>query len=162
MIKTSDILFGSLLGSGSGGGGKNGIVKLTSNVPLAVVGSGGSTRVKCSFSAEVTGDYAIQDYGIIFCNDGTVATADFTIEDVDGTHIKSGKAYSPNIFDEGSGVVARGFVKVNDQYIYTGNIGGKYADLKKPVLIEKTVSANGTYTAADDGADGYSKVTVSV
>ncbi len=29
-------------------------------------------------------------------------------------------------------------------------------------LIEKSVTANGVYTAADEGADGYSKITVSV
>ena len=32
----------------------------------------------------------------------------------------------------------------------------------EPVLTEKTVTANGTYDASDDGADGYSAVTVSV
>lgn len=31
-----------------------------------------------------------------------------------------------------------------------------------PVLIEKTVTANGTYDASDDGADGYSSVDVEV
>ncbi len=31
-----------------------------------------------------------------------------------------------------------------------------------PVLIEKDIAENGTYTAADDNADGYSKVTVNV
>lgn len=29
-------------------------------------------------------------------------------------------------------------------------------------LIEKTIAANGTYAAEDDGADGYSEVTVNV
>lgn len=32
----------------------------------------------------------------------------------------------------------------------------------EPVLIEKTVTANGTYSAADDDADGYSAVTANV
>lgn len=31
-----------------------------------------------------------------------------------------------------------------------------------PTLISKTVTANGTYTASDEGADGYSEVTVNV
>lgn len=31
-----------------------------------------------------------------------------------------------------------------------------------PVLIEKTVTANGTYSAEEDSADGYSKVTANV
>ena len=32
----------------------------------------------------------------------------------------------------------------------------------EPILIEKTITANGECNAADDGADGYSKVTVNV
>jgi len=31
-----------------------------------------------------------------------------------------------------------------------------------PMLIEKTITENGTYNASDDGADGYSSVTVEV
>ena len=32
----------------------------------------------------------------------------------------------------------------------------------EPVLIAKTITANGTYSAADEGADGYSEVTAAV
>lgn len=32
----------------------------------------------------------------------------------------------------------------------------------QPTLIEKSITANGTYTASDDGADGYSSVTANV
>lgn len=163
MTTVKDILFGSLLGSGSGGGGKNGIVKLTSDVPYAVLRPDGSTRVHCSFSAEVTGDYAIQEHGLLYSNNGSQTSADFTIEDVDGTNISQvANYYGANVRAYDTPVYARGYVKVNGEYIYTSDLGGKYADLKKPVLIEKTVSANGTYNAADDGADGFSKVTVSV
>ena len=31
-----------------------------------------------------------------------------------------------------------------------------------PVLVEKTITENGEYSAADDEADGYSKVNVTV
>lgn len=31
-----------------------------------------------------------------------------------------------------------------------------------PVLVDKTITTNGTYTAADDGADGYSTIIVDV
>ena len=41
-----------------------------------------------------------------------------------------------------------------------GGSGGTPAP--EPVLIEKTITANGTYTAEDDSADGYSSVTVNV
>ena len=34
--------------------------------------------------------------------------------------------------------------------------------IPEPVLIEKTVTANDTYNASDDNADGYSSVTVNV
>lgn len=49
-------------------------------------------------------------------------------------------------------------------YGYTST--GKWINQKDggavPVLIEKTISENGTYNAADDDADGYSSVTVDV
>lgn len=35
-------------------------------------------------------------------------------------------------------------------------------NVPEPVLITKTITANGTYTASDDNADGYSSVTVAV
>lgn len=141
--------------------GSYSIVKLASNAPRALFND--KERVVCSFSAEVTGDYVIQEYGLLYSNNGSHTSADFVIDNVDGTNVKKGaNLYSGNIADNGTGVVARGFIKVNNQYIYTGNLGGSYADLKKPVLIEKTISANGIYTAADDGADGYSKVIVNV
>lgn len=46
-----------------------------------------------------------------------------------------------------------------------GNIrykGGNYTRSARPVLIEKEITANGTYIASDDNADGYSEVTVDV
>ena len=49
-------------------------------------------------------------------------------------------------------------------YGYTST--GKWINQKDggaaPVLIEKTISENGTYNASDDSADGYSSVTVDV
>ena len=40
--------------------------------------------------------------------------------------------------------------------------GGGGSPAPEPVLITKTVNANGSYTAEDDNADGYSAVTVAV
>lgn len=37
-----------------------------------------------------------------------------------------------------------------------------HVSVDEPVLVEKTITANDTYTAADDNADGYSSVTVDV
>lgn len=41
-------------------------------------------------------------------------------------------------------------------------VGGGTALFKDTVFITKTVTANGTYKASDDNADGYSQVTVAI
>lgn len=38
----------------------------------------------------------------------------------------------------------------------------KWFSAPAPILIEKTITVNGTYSAVDDSADGYSEVTVAV
>ena len=58
----------------------------------------------------------------------------------------------------------------NEVYFYTNSsyVGTHTVKVEKATggggatLIEKTITANGTYTATDDSADGYSKVTVNV
>lgn len=45
-----------------------------------------------------------------------------------------------------------------DGYVHLDNEGGESA----PVLTTKTITANGTYNASSDSADGYSSVTVNV
>ena len=49
---------------------------------------------------------------------------------------------------------------LHDLLIAGRMLGGSGAD--EPVLITKNITANGTYSAADDNADGYSAVTVAV
>lgn len=51
------------------------------------------------------------------------------------------------------------FEMIRDGILVDGSGGG---DAPAPVLIEKSVTANGTYTASSDNADGYSSVTVDV
>lgn len=51
------------------------------------------------------------------------------------------------------------FEMIRDGILVDGSGGG---DAPAPVLIEKSVTANGTYSASDDSADGYSSVSVSV
>jgi hypothetical protein len=51
------------------------------------------------------------------------------------------------------------FQIIKDGILVDGSGGG---DAPAPVLIEKSVTENGTYSAADDEADGYSSVTVNV
>ena len=57
-------------------------------------------------------------------------------------------------------------VDTGERY-YIGSDGQWYLDESggggsEPVLIEKNITENGTYTASDDSADGYSAVTVNV
>ena len=110
-------------------------VKLTEEAPTPIVSSG-KTRVRAAFSAEAADGYTISEYGMIYSNDGTVTdTSELTIDNVDGTRIKQGTgAYAARILDNGSGVVAVGYVKVEDSNgstvtLYTDDIGGKYAEL---------------------------------
>lgn len=51
------------------------------------------------------------------------------------------------------------FEMIRDGILVDGSGGG---DAPTPVLIEKSVTENGTYTASSDNADGYSSVTVDV
>ena len=53
---------------------------------------------------------------------------------------------------------------VNDIKSSIGDVGEIVEEVLvgPPTLIEKTITANGTYAAEDDGADGYSSVTVDV
>ncbi len=50
-------------------------------------------------------------------------------------------------------------IKTADGFIPIHSV---HVSVDEPVLIEKTVTANGVYSAADDEADGYSSVTVNV
>lgn len=45
-------------------------------------------------------------------------------------------------------------------YFFTKSTSGGGGD--SPTLITKQITENGTYTAADDNADGYSEATVNV
>lgn len=51
-------------------------------------------------------------------------------------------------------------IEFNNENIASGGSGGGGGDT--PVLIEKTITANGTYNAEDDEADGYSSVIADV
>ena len=111
-------------------------VTLTANEPTAVEKSG--NRVRASFSATVEEGYEIVEYSIIYANDGTVTdTSELTVDKVDGTTIKTfaNNTYAGLLLDKGNGVIAVGYVKVKDSndnefYVYTTDLGGKFAELK--------------------------------
>ena len=46
--------------------------------------------------------------------------------------------------------------------LFYKKLGGDSGGGGEAVLINKTITSNGTYNAADDSADGYKKVTVNV
>ena len=52
-------------------------------------------------------------------------------------------------------------IKTQGKYC-EGDILVEYEAPPTPTLITKQIAENGTYTAADDNADGYSEVTVNV
>lgn len=81
----------------------------------------------------------IHEY-VPFDNDGTLALKDLITNDIIETEIElNSSAYT------------------NDNTYYA-----EYGSTREAVLIEKTVTANGTYDASDDDADGYSQVVVNV
>ena len=51
---------------------------------------------------------------------------------------------------------------LHDLLIAGRMLGGSGTPAPEPTLITKSIAANGTYSAADDSADGYSAVTVNV
>lgn len=53
-------------------------------------------------------------------------------------------------------------IDVFDELFAARRFGGGSSPAPEPVLVEKTVTANGIYAAKDDNADGYSAVTVDV
>lgn len=59
-----------------------------------------------------------------------------------------------------SGISDNDDILVDSPTLGSRRIKAKYFQGGDPVLIDKTITANGTYRAADDDADGYSKVIV--
>ena len=98
----------------------------------------GKTRVKLSFSAEPAEGFTIIAHGILYSNNGTITdAANLTLDAVDGTNIKrGGNMYTANILDNGSGVIAVGYVTLTDESgnsltRYTADLGGSYAALSE-------------------------------
>ena len=91
--------------------------------------SQGKEKVYVGFSANLKSGYTVEDYGLIYCQNGTAATAaQLTLEAVDNTNVKKAKYYRANITDHGYGVAAVGFVKVKDENGYVTTL---YTDVMK-------------------------------
>ena len=58
--------------------------------------------------------------------------------------------------------ILRGRLSVSQRLAGRLSIMPRGSPAPEPVLVEKVITANGAYAAADDGADGYSLVTAAV
>ena len=109
-------------------------VKITENAPVARTNNG-KEYVGVSYSISAVDGYTVEDYGILYCNDGTITDpAELKLNSINASIQKKEGKTGTNLLDTGKGVVAVGYNVVknsNNQeaIIYTDNIGGKYADL---------------------------------
>lgn len=111
---------------------------LTENKPTAVIKQGNRVRASfdCKFSQE---NYTLLSYNIIYHNNGTINDiSQLKVENIDGDSIKTfaSSTFSGLLLDKNNGVLAVGYVKVQDPYgnefiLYTGDLGGSYAELSK-------------------------------
>ena len=58
--------------------------------------------------------------------------------------------------------ILRGRLSLRQRLVGRVSIMPRGSPAPEPVLVEKSITANGSYAAADDGADGYSLVTAAV
>lgn len=89
------------------------------------------------------------------CEIAGLSTDTKPIEKVEGIRIQNGSKFRE--IDTGHTYLFDGESKTWNKASSGGGGGGGSA-----TLIEKSIIANGTYTASDDNADGYSEVTVGV
>lgn len=89
------------------------------------------------------------------CEIAGLSTDTKPTEEVEGIRIQNGSKFKE--IDTGDIYLFDGESKTWNKASSGGGGGGGSA-----TLIEKSITANGTYTASDDNADGYSEVTVDV
>ena len=151
------------------------------------VNAGGKNKVYVGFSADIRGDYTLEDYGLIYYNSGNVIhTEHLTFENIGICGIQKAKYWSANITDIGYGVVCVGFVKVKDKNgcvttLYTGELGNSYKAMtdaaknvtltrlankavtsgsKQKVFVGFSANVPGGYTVVDYGLIYYNSGTV--
>ena len=130
---------------------EKGFAVLTKKECQAVTDSA-APAVSVGFSAEILQGWELEDYGIIYYNSGNVIhTEHLTLNNVGVCGIQKISDWNANIADLGYGVTAVGFVTAKNtagtvRTMYTGELGGKYAELKPVKLTRmdnKAVASNG-------------------
>ena len=125
--------------------------ELTENQCHEVTGST-VPKVYVGFSAEILPGWQLEDYGILCYNSGNVIhTEHLTLDNVGVCGIRKINDWNAEIVDNGYGVTAVGFVTARDVTgkactMYTGELGGEYAELKPVKLTRmdnKAVTSNG-------------------
>ena len=96
-----------------------------------------SLYVGVSYAIKSADGFTTESYGILYCNDGTITDAsELTLEPAKtnpSIQNIAGKT-GTNLLDTGKGVAAVGYAVVKNSagqeaVVYTGNIGGSYAEL---------------------------------
>ena len=133
-------------------------VTFTRQTNKAVI-SGGEDKVYISFSASVSDEYTLEDYGLIYYNSGTVITTPYlTLENVGICGIHKTKDWSTNIKDNGYGVTAVGFVKVKDTNgyvttLYTEELGSSFAKESEEAAANAVTFTRQTNKAVISGGE---------
>lgn len=159
----------SELVSGSETKTENGTYDVTNLAELVVNVSGGQTTEIIIPEQTITTTSSSTEVQVPIVNKPIVAGEEYIIT-VDGV---SATATAESLYGGIWLYHIQGQVAIeqyNEVYFYTNSsyVGTHTVKVEKATggggatLIEKTITANGTYTATDDSADGYSKVTVNV
>ena len=132
-------------------------------------GGGGSTRT--TIVPEQTGNYSERYNQINFI--APLVIGEIYIYTIDGVESQStafdnygtvglGSPDTTIGFDYGNGVMYLSIADSSLRTTHTIKIEQESGGGGSATLITKTITANGTYSASDDSADGYSEVTVNV
>lgn len=148
-------------GSGSGGGGGPSYT-LTTILDTTVTPSGETTNIG-SGTLVAGAHYLVTVNGTKRINTAVITDGNLALSDQD--YNNSSTSVSPwidningNIYFSVKNYNSTFSVKIEKLELNSSGGGGGGGS----TLIEKSITANGTYNASDDSADGYSKVTVNV
>lgn len=116
--------------------------------------------MNCPIELEVIENPTIEmDVDVIV--EGNVEVEELNVT-ANGTYQETGKAYSP-VNVNVPGIIPAGTLNIDTNGLYNvAQYENADVDIPAPVLINKAITANGNYAAADDSADGFANVSVNV